>query len=360
MTANITTIKDELDGIFSEYNQIFAGRPRATRDASILSNIIERLESAIGEAKGLANGDSTLADTLKTADENLDRYLDELQAIRNIQGDSRVVFAAELAGQANRIFDRYQRNYAGADRGSRDVLKLNEMADELVGIEDKMAQLVKAGVDAAKTDRNIVKEQLALYRKEIANIKEAHISGTNPEKVDRYAQLANDQFRLYRVHFSGKGRPSRRIELLERMKSNLKTYRRYMNDLKKSGFHNDMNNKNIGVIDANIDMYTTEMKEIAKAKAEIPVKDLSGNLGGAANELFEMYRESFAGKDRGTVELELIGDLCDGLYNIVVQMREISNAIDIEANDANLKIVEENLTSYENEYRAIKEAQEGK
>ncbi len=357
MTANLASVNDELNSIFADYDRNFAGRPRATRNSAILSDIIERLESSIGTAKSLANGDDSIADTLKTANENLDRYLEELEAIRTIQSDSRVVFAAELAGEANRVFDRYQRHFAGANRATRDYLKLNAMADELVSIEDKMAQLVEAGVNEAKKDRGVVKEQLSLYRTEIANIKQAQVSGNNSEKVDRYAQLANDQFRLYRVHFSGKSRPSRRVGLLERMKSNLKIYRRYMNDLQKSGFRNTMNQKNIDVVSANIKMYETEIEEVKKAKAAIPVKDLAGNLGGAANEIFQSYRDSFAGKDRSGVDIELLSDLCDGLHDIVLQMKEISNEIDIEANDANLRIVEENLTSYENEYRAIKEAQ---
>lgn len=357
MTATLTTLNDELNGIYGDYDRNFAGRPRATRDSSILSDIIARLESAMGTAKTLANGDNSLADTLKTANENLDRYLEEMEAIRTIQGDSRVVFAAELAGQANRVFDRYQRHYAGFDRATRDYLKLSAMTEELVAIEDKMAQLVKAGVNEATKDRGIVKEQIALYRAEIANIKQAQIAGTNSEKVDRYASLANDQFRDYRIHFSGKGRPSRRIGLLERMKSNLKIYRRYMNDLQKSGFHNTMNEKNLTVVSQNITMYEGEIEEVKKAKASIPVKDLAGTLGGAANEIFQSYRASFAGKDRSGVDADLLSDLCDGLYDIALQMRDISNEIDIESNDANLRIVEENLTSYENEYRAIKEAQ---
>ncbi len=357
MTATLTTITEELNSIYGEYDRNFAGRPRATRDASILSDLIARLEGAIGTVKSLGNGDDAIADTLKTANENLDRYLEEIEAIRSIQGDSRVVFAAELAGQANRVFDRYQRHYAGYDRATRDYLKLNAMADELVTIEDKMAQLVKAGVNEAKKDRGIVKEQIALYRTEIANIKQAQVAGNNNEKVDRYASLANDQFKSYRIHFSGKSRPSRRIGLLERMKSNLKIYRRYMNDLQKSGFRNTMNENNINVVSTNIKMYETEIEEVKKAKASIPVKDLAGTLGGAANEIFESYRTSFAGKDRSGVDRDLLSDLCDGLYDIVLQMREISNEIDIDANEANLRIVEENLTSYENEYRAIKEAQ---
>lgn len=357
--SDTSKINEDFDTIFGEYDRSFAGKPRATRDSNLLSNIIERLQSTLGEARGAANGDLTLADTIKTADDNLDRYLEELDEIRKIQGDSRVVFAAELATQANRVFDRYQRHFAGQDRGTRDHLLLNNMADELVAIEDKMAQLVKAGVLQAKEDQDVVNAQLKLYRDEIVNIKQAHASGTNDEKASRFAELANNQFTKYSASFAGKNRATRRIGLLDRMKSNLKIYRRYMTDLQKSGFHNEMNNNNIGIVTSNVNMYERELKEIQTAKSTNSIEDVAGSLGGAANETFDTYRKSFSGKSRTEVDIELLSNLCDELYEIMIQMREISDDVDIESNDANLRIVEENLASYEIEYLAVKAAQEG-
>jgi hypothetical protein len=82
-----------------------------------------------------------------------------------------------------------------------------------------------------------------------------------------------------------------------------------------------------------------------------------GMLGGAANEVFEEYRQKFAGKDRRTVDLATMTTLCDQLSEIVRQMADMGRTEKNEMNERNLDIVIERLSTYEEEWRAIRDAQ---
>ena len=80
-------------------------------------------------------------------------------------------------------------------------------------------------------------------------------------------------------------------------------------------------------------------------------------LVAAANELFAEYRENFAGKDRGAVELARLGRICDGLVEIRKQMLELGRVEPSDQNDRNIEIVTQQLASFENEFEAVKQVQ---
>ena len=85
--------------------------------------------------------------------------------------------------------------------------------------------------------------------------------------------------------------------------------------------------------------------------------DIMGELGGAANKLFDEYRSNFADKPRTQADLTRLGNICDKLSEIRRQMVEMSWAEDSEMNTRNLEIVTEQLAMFEGEYEAVARAQ---
>lgn len=351
-------LKSRADEIYGIYAANFAGKPRATREVPMIEDLIARLTALVEETRTLMNGDRNPAvlSFLETAMDNLDRYRNEKGAIEEAQQNPHAIEGATLANRANRIFDTYRRHFAGKDRGTRDRMLLHEMVGELETIQAAMRDLISRGGTGARGDLETVAAQLQMYRDEVTNVARAQTVGTQEEVANRLAQLANNQFQLYQAHFAGKSRVSRRPALIERMIANLEEYQAEMRELAEAGFSSEMNRNNIGIIANNLEMYRTELIAIREARSQTAVSDLAGSLGGAANEMFELYRENFAGKERATRDLELMGTICDSLREIALQMREIADEISLDVNDKNLRIVEERWSTYESEYRNIEEA----
>lgn len=349
-------MKDEANEIYETYRARFAGQPRATRNLQELNDLIARLSKLISNAREMGTNPAVVT-LIDTAQENLTRYRDEQKEIRAAQENPYVIEGARLASQANRVFDMYTRHYAGQDRGTRDVLLLKELVQELNEIEREMNFIADHGVKATIEDLKTVNTQKQAYETEVVQIERAREMGTQEEQASRLATLANNQFSLYNSHFAGKRRLSRRPELIQRMISNLEAYLRQMEQLDKDGYSSDVNKRNMDIVRQNLEMYRGEILEIRKAREEVTLQDLAGVLGGAANDVMGEYREHFAGKDRKTRELQKLSTMCDELRDIALQMNAIARTVDIDFNEKNFEIVSESRAMYEAEYKEIKTAQ---
>ncbi len=354
----LSDLQDRADSVYQTYASNFAGKPRPTRDLDLLEKLITDLDGVVDDARTLMNGDRNPAVLafIETATENLDRYQNERGLITEAKKDPLGVQGALLAQRANRVFDAYRRHFAGKDRSTRDRMLLHEMVGELEGLEKRMQSLVEQGAANSRQDLQTVRQQLGLYRDEVTNIARAQTVGTQEDVANRLAQLANAQFALYRDHFAGKSRASRRPGLLARMISNLEEYQEEMRELRDNNFRSQMNDNNISTVQQNLELYRSELEEIRKVRKETAVRDLAGALGGAANDVFAEYGKEFAGKERRTRDLDLMSKLCDQLRDVALQMREIDDNIDLDINAKNLAIVEERWATYEDEYRRIAEA----
>lgn len=359
MKKSLQELKNEADDIYEIYRARFAGQPRATRDISELDTLIKRLTTLIADARETTSAapNPAISTLVETAQENLGRYREEHNEIRKAQGNPYSVEGARLASRANRVFDTYGRHYAGQDRGTRDVLLLKELIDELKSIQREMDFVAERGIDATKQDIQTVKAQMGLYETEVAEIERTRTFGTQEEQASRLATLANAQFALYNSHFAGKKRLSRRPELIQRMVHNLEDYLGRMEQLQKDGYSADVNRNNMGIVRQNLEMYRTELEEIRKARQEVSLQDLAGTLGGAANDVMAEYREHYAGKDRKTRSLAQLSTMCDELRDIALQMNAIARTVDIDFNEKNFEIVSESRAMYEAEFKEIKAVQ---
>ena len=356
---SIEEIQTEAEEIFDEYDAQFAGKPRATRKVAELDELIERLEDLLERARGQLNGghNEQLVSLIERASENLEVYEKERRAIEQLQsqGDA-PVRASHLASWANAEFHRYQRHFVGENRATRDVELLNEMIRNLEGIESEMEALhEEAEIDGLAEDIETVNQNREHYREEREQIVRARRDGTPDEQASFLAVAANEQFSIYGDLFAGKNRATRRSGLLKRVIRSLENIGRQMSELQEEA-PSEENARNISIVEDNLEMYREELAEIEEVHESIEGETLAGQLGGAANEVFQDYRDNFAGKDRATRDLGQLGRMCDELYHLGRLMKQVDEEEGIEANRENLNIVLENVSLYQQEYDEIAEA----
>jgi hypothetical protein len=350
-----------MDQISGDYDRDFAGQSRATRDPKSLDDLIRRVNDVlrrIDEIPVAAQGPQ-LTSLRELVVGSKDVYESERRAIEQAktQGPDFDEFSL-LATQANFVFARYGRHFAGQDRSSRDTGLLAEMIEDLKAIKKRMTSLNgKKRSPNFERDIDVVTQNLTMYEAELGEIQKTQKQGTPSERAGLMALLANNQFSVYRVFFAGQSRTTRRPQLLMRAIDNLKRVREVMRELDAAKVDNEHNAKNIEIVTQNLTMYETEVGEIRKARQGTSMVDLMGMLGGNANEIFDSYRQNFAGKNRGEVDLELLGNICDRLGEILRQMVDLSRAEENDTNERNIEIVCDQLAMYEQEFEAVRAAQ---
>lgn len=358
MASSIEALKSEVEDISNTYEGRFAGHSRVTRDVGEMEELVKRTRDVIAKLEAEPKNDDVNA-LLSTAKDNLALYQNEREAIRaaKASGPDLEEFA-RLGMQANFVFARYRRHFAGKSRNTRDLGLLAEMIDDLQKIQQRMQPIAKrnAGVSGLAEDLELVSNNIKLYVAERGEIADSRGTGTLDEQADVLAEVANGQFKVYQEHFADKSRLTRRPQLLQRMISNLETVKDRMAGLKKSGLKSEVNDKNIDIVDQNLKMYRTELAEIKKARASVKLSDLMGNLGGAANDVMEEYRANFAGKSRKGRDLELLSKLCDQLGEISRQMADLGRAEVVDFNLKNQQIVNDNIVMLDTEYDEIVKA----
>ena len=357
MATIVENLGKELEELDREYADGFAGQSRLTRDLDLLDKIIARGSSIleqIDKIPSAARGPD-LVRLRESALQNLGLYAQERAAIQRAQEVGPVFESFSLeATNANLVFARYTRHFAGKDRTTRDLGLLGELVEDLKQIDKRMGSLVEeSNVQDFDRDRKVVQDNLTQYQKEIELIDNAQKSGTPDQRASVLATLANSQFSLYQTHFANEPRISRRPALLMRIISSLKKIHERMVGYRDGGLDLDFNTKNIGIVEDRLKTYERELGEIRKVRQATPMPDIMGELGGAANKLFDDYRSSFADKPRTQVDLEKLGNICDKLQEIRRQMSEMSWAEENEMNTRNLEIVTEQLVMFEGEYEAV-------
>ncbi len=360
MASIIETLGKELETIEREYAENFAGQSRLTRDLSVMDGLLARANSVlerIDRVPPAAQGPE-LSRLRETASECIRMYSQERRAIQQAQelGPTFYEFGEEAAN-ANFIFARYARHFAGKDRATRDLALLGELVDDLKQVEKRMSALIdETQSEDFERDRKLVRDTIAHYQSEIGMITDAQASGTPEQRASTLATLANAQFSLYQAHFAGEPRISRRPALMMRIVSSLKKIHERMVAAKDSGVELPFNDKNIGIVEERLKVYEAELGEIRKVRQATPITDIMGELGNAANKLFDDYRTAFANKPRTQVDLEKLAAICDKLGEVRRQMADMSRAEDSKMNADNLEIVSSQLQMFEGEYEAVLQA----
>ncbi len=358
-------IRDQIDQIGAEYDARFAGQSRVTRDLSVLNDLVSRMKRTQQELERIqrnvpASEFGQLRDTIRQSLQIYETERKEIMKVKSLGPDFEDFDA--LRTQANLTFNAYHRHFAGKARNTRDLGLLAELIDDLERVRDAMKELegsIPPG-HGTREDIELVTQNIAMYTNERGEIVESMGMGTQDEQASALAECANNQFRWYDTHFAGKSRITRRPALIQRMIDNLTQIQDRMKTLREQGLRTDYNEQNINIVEDSLRTYRVELDEIRKARQTTRFADLQGNLGGAANEVFKLYADNYAGQDRRTRNLQLLSDICDLLSEIGRQMWDTGRAEPSEMNDRNLQIVTEQRVMFEREYTAIEDVLAGR
>lgn len=343
------TLNETATALHDRYRRQFAGKSRATRD-------LGALDSIIADTRALLPALAQSLSLRTEVEERLATYEREREAIARIQAggeDARVAW--RHAEWSDLAIQRYRREFGGQNRLTRDQWLLEELAAEEGRRVKAVTPLAKKLGDATLDGRlDIMRKNAVLFTEEAAKIAQARKDIRPADRISTLATLANRQFALYRHHFEGKARASRRAGLLERIIKALTAIHAEMEAARAAGITLPQHVENIGKVAARIQHHRDELAKVKDAQVNTPTAQLVGQLGDDANQWIARYRDEFAGKPRQGRDLGALADICDGMHEVARAMGEVGFADDI--NEKNLGIVLEHLKVAEREFGAIRDA----
>jgi hypothetical protein len=356
-TLDLDSITQRAERLQARYDANFAGQPRITRNPGLLDEMAGELDSLLAAARNLSL--DSAAELVTRLEQSRTLYSKEAESIRTAQAAGADAYVAhELGAWAQLIFDRYRRHFAGQTRSTRDLGLLAGLVTDLERLETSLEAL-EDEESAREEALQPIRSNLALYRSENTTILAARGAGTLEEQAGVLATVANDQFALYRAHFAGHARLSRRPGLLDRIIQTLEGVMDRMKGLVSQGLYLESNDQNINIVERQLKAYRTELGAVRAARQETTFENLVNGLGEASNQIFQRYREHFSGQDRVSRDIGLLGDLCDGLYDLARQMDDLDGVREDDTNQHNLSVVLDHLRMYQREHRMVVEAQSG-
>jgi hypothetical protein len=346
---------ERIDDIHARYRSRFSGFPRITRDPDELEEILSDVIQVEQESSAVLTGDekSRLAEYRAL-------YEKELAGIREARSQGPAALQSHrLQTWANFVQARYARSFAGQDRRTRDLSMLGEMIEDGDRILKDMEKLAKTASTAdLQKAIEVTRNNLGVYRTERDRIRAERKKVFGADRGTLFANVANNLFGRYRVHYANKSRVSRSVALLQHIIDALKDVLDGMEALLDDGFDTEAHKKNIALVKQNLSTYRDELKKIKDTRKQTALTQRVGELGGAANEIFAVYRENFAGKNRSTRDLALLAEQIELLSQVGKQMDEIDRAEDDEVNAKNLALVMDMLYLYHREYTSVQQQQQ--
>lgn len=343
------------DQAHDRYRREFAGRSRIGRDPQVLDGLVAQLQQVLVECSSV-EGTESLQGTIQ---QRIDLYRSERKAIADAQaGGPDVAAAFRMHDWSWMDGRRYARHFAGQGRSTRDLGLMLEM---LEGERRRKAEMERmAGRHEAGWRGETIQamtEGVKLYSGEAEAIAETRAGLGVGQKAQTLATLANAQFQLYRTHFEGQSRRTRRPALLDRIIGQLRDIASGMEALDKGGLDSEANRGNIQKVRDRIRHHEAEVVKVKQARANTTPADLSSAYADEANALFKEYRERFAGRPRKDVDAEGLSGLCDRILVVAQNMGDLHAASALPGVDKNLLITLDNLKAYEREWSRVQEAQ---
>lgn len=259
-----------------------------------------------------------------------------------------------LIREANHVMGCYGRHFAGQARATRDLRTLDELAVRLRSLRDRMRALGDADRARAADRLASLDQQLALLEGEHANVRQARAAGTLAEQSSFLAVRINEQFALYRVHFAGQSRLSRRPGLLRRIITSLEDIRGELADaafdaLKDRSGHAG----NLTLVEDNLVSLGRELSMIDLEHQGASLMERTAALGQAANTDLRAYNLYYAGQDRATRDPERLGHICDRLGEIELQLADMARRVHSDAVTRSLDAVQISLDLYQSEHEQV-------
>ena len=349
-----------LEEIRQQYRVNYAGHPRYNRQRGPLLGLISGLEELLTEISETGAEGEAMRETVA---ELLQRYQSELGEIDAAQAEPLAV--QRLWALRERLTlqrARYLRNFSGYPRSTRDGQLLVELSMDLALWSDELRQSRdEEGLEGAREQSERWLEeaetQRKLYEQELRQIKKAQRAGDAEERGRRIATCANSCFDLYKHHFAGLPRSSRRPGTLGRLIQRLQELYGELQELTRSGLRGGAHAQNLKVIEGALQRYRAEEKALRSTHEALT---LEGQLQSYQDELravMERYNDDFAGQNRADRDLSLLVSLCERLFDLCAQLWPF---VDREVDEAELiaRASADQLRFLHREFEAVRDAQQ--
>ena len=350
--TDVDNLKQRETRLTRRYDQYFAGQPRHSRDPSLLDEMLTEARAiAAARRAGSTDAASIGQNSMKLAA----LYENEAKKIREIQSATTGVFLShEYRSWARIVFQRYQRNFAGQSRVTRDGGLLVSMVAELERLDQELERIEGRDADdvvLAET-RESIASNLKLYREELGRILETRRAGSEAEQADVLAGAANVQFAQYKAHYAGKKRISRSLKRLELIIDELVDIRDSMSALKERGLTLESNVSNIATVDARLAFYRDERLAIQEARGRASFDELVNEFGSAANLVLRHTAKSLPASSEARVIVSVLLRT-EELYDLAQEMERLDRVRDNDDNQHNLAVVLDQLRMYHREFVEI-------
>jgi hypothetical protein len=257
--------------VFHRYARHFAGQSRATRDASLLRDMLTELDGVAAEMQALyANRPlSGLKSDIEVVQGRQAQFRDELRAIGQARTEvSPEQQAAALADEANQLFGQYRTHFAGLPRVTRRPELLVRLIGALEEVRDRMAALTTQGLRDEHNDGNqqIVRDRLAAWQTELAAVRKERQAASLTSMVAELGTAANAELEGYGQHFAGQSRKTRDLARLSAIVDRLDEVHRQMLRLAQVQSSPD-HDRNLGIVRDSLVRYMAEYDAIRELQS---------------------------------------------------------------------------------------------
>jgi hypothetical protein len=267
----------------------------------------------------------------------------------------------KLADELDRIAARYESQFAGMPRASRNLDELDAILTETRSVLARIESIPEAVrppelIELASTAR----QNVAIYTRERALIAEAANAAPEMEQFSTLATSANFVFARYRRHFAGKSRATRDLGLLDEMIDDLETIEEAMDELVSSSKAKTELSRDLDLVRRTLKTYESEKKQIMDARKMGTADERASACAELANGQFRIYQMHFAGKSRATRRPALLMRVIAQLEAVRAMMAELQKGgLETGHNTANLEIVDKQLSTYKAELDEVRAARKG-
>jgi hypothetical protein len=259
--------------VFHRYNRHFAAKSRATRDVTLIQDMLAELAVIAESLRTIANQRPDLqgpAADLEVIAGRVKGFEDERKAISAAQFDSPPQEqASALAGIANELFGQYRTVFAGQPRVSRRPEMLLRLVGALQDVHERMCALQTQGLADSHNDGNvgIVADRLAAWQSELTAVRAERQKASVASLVADLGTAANAEFERYGEHFAGQARKTRNLDKLREILDRLDEVERQMTRLHDVHGRAD-NAANLRIVRDTMVMYIGEWEAILQAQQD--------------------------------------------------------------------------------------------
>lgn len=354
--ATLESIRTLSDKLHNRWMREFAGKPRHTRNLGELEKLLEKAAGLTHKAKGIPGEKGDALE--KVVVERWKLYRAERDSIAEAQYERPEV--AEIHGlgqQIERALAVWRRHYAGRDRRTRDLPRLDEVIATLAFAVPRLdalkehPEVKKESLEGLRGQLEVLKDE----RGEIEKLRRAADASQRNVIVLAEAQSALDQ---YRVHFARQPRATCTAARLGRLIAALESAIGELMALPvpSEAEQADAHGKNLALLTTHLEAWKKELPLLEAARATIEPRDLTNQLGAVANQIFQLYQREYAGKERGSRNLQMLSEMCDRLTEVGELMTRHDAATREAINRKNVPVVDERLRRYEAEWVEIAKA----